>query len=74
MCAPENSTEVVRELSKHPQVMADVLSLSAASEGAKLAVAREIQFDGEGKIPCIEMLRDNTACPVPVEGYQARKI
>lgn len=73
MCAPENSTEVVKELGRHPQVLADVLSLSAASDGAKLAAAQEMPFDGSGKIPCIEMLRAEAACAVPREGYQARR-
>lgn len=72
MCAPPNSAEVVRELSSHPQVLADVLSLSAASEGAKHAAASEESFEGDGAIPCIEALRDEAACVVPAEDYQAR--
>ncbi len=71
VCAPGNSTEVVRELSKHPQVLADVLSLSAASEEAKVAAASEEPFEGTGSIPSIEALRGEAACVVPVEDYQA---
>ncbi|CAM9161207.1 unnamed protein product [Ectocarpus sp. 12 AP-2014] len=70
VCAPPNSAEVVRELSSHPQVLADVLSLSAASEGAKHAAASEESFEGDGAIPCIEALRDEAACVVPAEDYQ----
>lgn len=70
VCAPGNSAEVVRELSKHPQVLADVLSLSAASEEAKLAAASEEPFEGAGSIPCIEVLRSEAACPVPVDDYE----
>lgn len=62
---------MVRELSKHPQVLADVLSLSAASDEARLAAASEEPFDGPGSIPCIEALRAQAACPVPVEDYEA---
>lgn len=61
----------MRELSKHPQVLADVLSLSAASEGARRAAASETPFKGPGKVPCIEELLDATACFVPAESYQA---
>ena len=70
MCAPENSGEVVRELSQHPSVLADVLSLAAASDGAKQAAAREVSYHGAGKAPCIETLSKESPCPVPVEGYQ----
>lgn len=62
---------MVRELSKHPQVLADVLSLSAASDEAKLAAASEEPFEGTGSIPSIEALRGEAACVVPVEDYQA---
>ncbi|CAN0044765.1 unnamed protein product, partial [Ectocarpus fasciculatus] len=44
------------------EVLADVLSLSAASEGAKHAAASEESFQGDGAIPCIEALRDEAAC------------
>lgn len=71
VCAPHNSQEVVRELSKHPQVLADVLSLSAASEGARKAAASETPFKGAGKVPCIEELLGAAACFVPAESYQA---
>ena len=71
VCAPLNSQEVVRELSKHPHVLADVLSLSAASEGARRAVASEKPFKGAGKVPCIEELLGAAACFVPAESYQA---
>lgn len=74
VCAPGNSTEVVRELSRHPQVLADVLSLSAASDEAKIAVASEEPFEGAGSIPSIEMLRDEAACVVPAEDYQASRL
>lgn len=74
MCAPGNSSEVVRELSKHPQVLADVLSLSAASDGARLAAASEAPFPGVGKVPCIELLRGETACAAPPESYQASEL
>lgn len=70
VCAPGNSTEVVRELSKHPHVLADVLSLAAASEEARLAAASEESFAGVGSIPCIEVLRSETACPVPPDDYE----
>ncbi|CAM9098845.1 unnamed protein product [Ascophyllum nodosum] len=70
VCAPENSGEVVRELSQHPSVLADVLSLAAASDGAKQAAAREVSYHGAGKAPCIETLSKESPCPVPVEGYQ----
>lgn len=59
------------ELSKHGQVLADLLSLSAASDSARLATARDVAFDGAGRVPCIEALRGAGACVVPVEGYQA---
>ena len=62
--------EVARELSRHPQVLADVLSLSAASEGARRAVASERPFKGAGKVPCIEELLAATACYVPAESYR----
>lgn len=62
---------MVRELSKHPQVLADVLSLSAASDEARLAAASEEPFDGPGSIPCIEVHRAEAACLVPVEDYEA---
>lgn len=62
---------MVRELSKHPQVLADVLSLSAASDEAKMAAASEEPFEGAGSIPCIEVLRSEAACPVPVDDYEA---
>ncbi|CAN0414934.1 unnamed protein product, partial [Ectocarpus sp. 8 AP-2014] len=55
------------------EVLADVLSLSAASEGAKHAAASEESFEGDGAIPCIEALRDEAACVVPAEDYQARR-
>lgn len=61
---------MVRELSKHPQVLADVLSLSAASDEAKTAAAREMTLDGAGGIPCIDALKGEAACPVPVDAYQ----
>lgn len=72
VCAPGNSSEVVRELSKHPQVLSDVLSLSAASDRARVAAANEEPFDGPGAVPCIEALRSETACAVPEEDYQVR--
>lgn len=71
VCAPENSGQVVSELSSHPQVLADVLSLSAASDAARMCAARGIPFEGPGNIPCIEALRDEAACVVPDDSYQA---
>lgn len=62
---------MVRELSKHPQVLADILSLSAASDEARLAAAREEPFEEAGTIPCIEALRGEAACVVPEEDYEA---
>lgn len=55
----------------HPQVLADVLSLSAASDDARLAAASEEPLEGAGSIPCIEALKDEVACLVPEEDYEA---
>ncbi|CAM9734945.1 unnamed protein product, partial [Laminaria digitata] len=52
-------------------ILADVLSLSAASEGARKAAATETPFKGAGKVPCIEELLGAAACFVPAESYQA---
>eukprot|EP00904_Undaria_pinnatifida_P009351 jgi/Undpi1/5546/HiC_scaffold_2.g00823.m1 len=57
-------------LGEHPQVLANVLSLSAASEAAKKAAASQLPFKGDGKVPCIEELLGAAACVVPSESYQ----
>lgn len=74
VCAPGNSAEVVSELAPHPAVLADVLSLSAASDAAKMYAFRGVASDEANKIPCIEALRNDDACAVPDDSYQVRKI
>lgn len=70
VCSPPNAPIVVQELSAHPQVLADILSLSAVSDAATLSTDRGISCEEPGSVPCIENLREEEACPVADERYQ----